>query len=401
VRCYLLVLLGAFAATPAALKAQSTVTDTAGFVSTLGADTVAVERFVQTHDSVYGEAIARSPTTRRLVYSARFDRDGYVKSYTLMRLTSATDAKSPPALRLTVDFRNDSVYLTDRHGDSTTTQTLPAPRNTIPTAEPTFGLIEVMAERGFAAHGSPAPFALYYPGGTADPATAISRANSRCCPMSDGSDSVWIESATDTIRAKVDAHGRLLGAADPGGTFQAVVTRISPPDLDRWAADYSARDASGKALGALSPRDTARGTAGRAHILVDYGRPTKRGRVIFGNVVPWNTVWRTGANAATTLVVDHDVLLGTTHLPAGTYTVFSVPAPTSWMLVVSRKTGEWGTEYDSTADFARIPMRTATSSTPIERFTIGIEPKGSGAAVLTFSWDKVVARLPIRSGDKG
>jgi len=392
VRRLLVSLLAPLAATPAALKAQSAVTDTAGFVSTLGADTVAVERFVQTHDSVYGEAIARSPTTRRLVYSARFDPDGYVKSYTLMRLTSATDAKSPPALRFTVDFRNDSAYVKVRNGDSTTTQTLPAPRNTIPTAEPTFGLIEVMAERGVAAHGSPAAFAMYYPGGTADPATAISRANG---------DSVWIESATDTVRAKVDAHGRLLGAADPGGTFQAVVTRIPPPDLNRWAADYSARDASGRALGALSPRDTVRGTAGRAHILVDYGRPTKRGRVIFGNVVPWNTVWRTGANAATTLVVDHDVLLGTTRLPAGTYTVFSVPAPTSWTLVVSRKTGEWGTEYDSTSDFARIPMRAATSSAPVERFTIAIEPKGPDAAVLTFSWDKVVARLPIRSGDKG
>jgi hypothetical protein len=361
-------------------------------VTRLGADTVAVERFVQTRDSAYGAVIARSPTTRRLLYSARIDQDGYVKSYSLTRLTSATDPKSPPALRVTVDFRNDSAYLTVHRGDSTTTQTLLAPRNTIPTAEPTFGLIELMTERGLAAHGSPARFAVYFPGGTADPSTAISRANG---------DSVWIESATDTVRAAVDAHGRLLGATDPGGTFQAVVTRVPSPDLDRWAADFAARDAAGHALGALSPRDTVRGTAGRAHVLVDYGRPTKRGRVIFGNVVPWNTIWRTGANAATTLVVDHDVLFGTTRLPAGTYTVFSVPAPASWTLVVSRKTGEWGTEYDSTADFARIPMRTVTSSAPVERFTIAIEPKGSDAATLTLSWDKLVATLPIRSAGKG
>ncbi len=143
-----------------------------------------------------------------------------------------------------------------------------------------------------------------------------------------------------------------------------------------------------------SPRDTARGTVGGVRVLVDYGRPSKRGRTVFAadGLVPYGRVWRTGANAATTLVTSGDLQVGTTRVPAGTYTLYTIPAADGWQLVINRQTGQWGTVYDQSRDLARVPMRTTTLSTPVEQFTIAVAP-----AELTMRWDTVQASVPLRA----
>jgi hypothetical protein len=124
-----------------------------------------------------------------------------------------------------------------------------------------------------------------------------------------------------------------------------------------------------------SPRDTARATIGGGSVLVDYGRPFARGRTIFAadGLVPYGRVWRTGANAATTLVTARDLMIGNTRVPAGTYTLYSLPTADAWHLIVNRQTGQWGTDYDQSRDLARIPMRVTTLPAPVEQFTIAIE----------------------------
>src|SRR4051812_36783509 len=87
----------------------------------------------------------------------------------------------------------------------------------------------------------------------------------------------------------------------------------------------------------LSPRDSAVASFGAAKVSVDYSRPSKRGREIFGGLVPWNQVWRTGANAATTLVTSRDLDIGGTLVPAGTYTLYTLPSPTGWKLIVNKQ----------------------------------------------------------------
>jgi hypothetical protein len=144
-----------------------------------------------------------------------------------------------------------------------------------------------------------------------------------------------------------------------------------------------------------SPRDTARGTIGPAHLLVDYGRPSKRGREVFGGLVPWGEVWRTGANAATTFVTDRDLTIGGTAVPTGTYTVYTVPQKSGpWLLVVNRQNGQWGTEYHQDKDLARIPMTAHPVSPSVEQFAIRIVPQGAGGA-LQLVWDTTEASVPI------
>jgi Protein of unknown function (DUF2911) len=146
----------------------------------------------------------------------------------------------------------------------------------------------------------------------------------------------------------------------------------------------------------LSPRDTARATVGAAHLLVDYGRPSKRKRVIWGGLVPWNEVWRTGANAATMFVTDKDLQFGSKVVPAGTYTLYSVPSQSgSWLLVVNKQTKQWGTEYHADSDLVRIPMTTSAIASPVEKFVINIVPDGSGGAI-HLDWDATEATASFR-----
>ena len=144
-----------------------------------------------------------------------------------------------------------------------------------------------------------------------------------------------------------------------------------------------------------SPRDKAEATIGDAHVSVDYSRPSKRGRVIFGELVPWNTVWRTGANAATTFVTDKDLVLGGADVPAGTYTLYTLPAETgAWKLIVNKQTGQWGTVYDQAQDLARVDLKVAKVDAPVEQFTIEVKPEGKDG-VLRLVWDETEASVPL------
>lgn len=160
-------------------------------------------------------------------------------------------------------------------------------------------------------------------------------------------------------------------------------------------APLAAQGAGGGPI--ASPRDTARGTVAGAHLLVDYGRPSKRGRVIWGGLVPWGDVWRTGANAATTFVTDKDLVIGGTAVPAGTYTLYSVPNQSGpWLLVVNKQTKQWGTEYHQEQDLARIPMTTSPISSPVEKFEISIVPEGQGGAI-HLAWDATQASVGVKA----
>ena len=147
----------------------------------------------------------------------------------------------------------------------------------------------------------------------------------------------------------------------------------------------------------LSPRDTARISVDGRRVYVDYGRPYMRGRRIMGGLVPFGRVWRTGANAATTLVTETDLTIGNARVPRGTYTLYTRPTAAGWTLIVNRQTGQWGTQYDPSRDLVRIPMQVATLRQPVEQFTIALEPGRGGANTLALSWENTRAAVPVRA----
>jgi hypothetical protein len=194
--------------------------------------------------------------------------------------------------------------------------------------------------------------------------------------------------------ARTDKRGRLLGL-DGGATTQKVlVTRVREANVGAFATAFAREETAHGPMGPLSPRDTVRASVGAVHLLVDYGRPWKRGRLTFGGVVPWDQVWRTGANAATQLSIDADLRVGDTTLGAGRYTLWTVLQPERGTLIVNRQTGQWGTAYDAAQDLLHLPLRREPLPAPAEQFTIGVEPR-PGGALLRLSWDTTSYVLPM------
>ena len=147
--------------------------------------------------------------------------------------------------------------------------------------------------------------------------------------------------------------------------------------------------------------------AGPAKIAIDYGQPHLRGRSVIGmpGVVPWDTVWRTGANMATQLTTEVDLTIGNTFVPRGVYTLFSLPTRNGWKLVISKESMQWGTDYDASKDFARIDLRQRTLAEPVESLTFwlvpAVEPQTSKTfphGVLKFAWGNTELSTDWRVG---
>ena len=135
-------------------------------------------------------------------------------------------------------------------------------------------------------------------------------------------------------------------------------------------------------------------------IKIDYSSPRAKGRKIFGDasekaLVPYGQIWRTGANDSTTFVTDANLNVGGKAVLAGSYTIFTVPKADAWSLVISKKTGEWGTDYPGEKeDLVRVPMNVSKTSAPVENFTIAFDQAGS-KCTLRIEWENTRASVDI------
>lgn len=134
---------------------------------------------------------------------------------------------------------------------------------------------------------------------------------------------------------------------------------------------------------------------GGKSIQTDYSSPRMKGRKIFGGLVPYGEVWRTGANEATTFVPSTDVMVGGKNVPAGKYSMFTIPNADKWTLIINKKIGEWGIPYKYQSDeLARIDMKMSKPPSPVENFTISYEKTGSGCT-MNMEWETTRASVDI------
>ncbi len=145
-----------------------------------------------------------------------------------------------------------------------------------------------------------------------------------------------------------------------------------------------------------SPAAQVMAKVGAASLTIDYSRPSMRGRAIMGGLVPFDKVWRTGANRATHLKVDGHLKIGDLDVPSGTYTIYTIPGAQGWTLIVNKQTGQWGTQYDQAQDLGRVKMSVDSLPTPVEQFTIAVSGSGS-AGTLTMEWEKTRASVALSS----
>jgi hypothetical protein len=360
---------------PAALAGQ-----TGQFVVRLGSDTLAIEQYTRTADRLQGEQVLRAPRTVHRLYSATFGPGGAIAHFELVT-HNVSGGPGPAETRAVADFTGDSAVVTVPRRDSTVTLRVRAGPGTVPFIGQGFGLIEEVARRAKAS-GSARYTTTMLPLGDTAPMDVTVTAR--------GPDSLTLMlGAIGPLRARVDAQGTLLGLSGVGSTMQVVVERTQGLDFAALGKGFAPRS-----LGVLSPTDSVKASVAGAALAVRYSRPSTRGRVIFGNVVPWNQVWRTGANQATLFETSADLVIAGTPVPAGKYSLWTLPSPAGWKLIVNKNSGQWGTDYNAQYDLARLDMAVERLPQPVEQFTIAIEPHGAGG-VLKLDWERTRVSVPI------
>jgi hypothetical protein len=212
-----------------------------------------------------------------------------------------------------------------------------------------------------------------------------------------GSDSMTFELPFLTYRASVGPEGRIGTLYQPNGVR---VERLPSLDINALAARWDSLDRQGRAMGMLSPLDSSTANIGPAKIAVIYSRPSMRGREVWGRLVPWGEVWRTGANAATVLRTDRNLLIGGRPVPAGAYALFTVSTPTSTTLIIGKETMRdgrplAGTAFDPAHELTRVEMTMSEAPAPVEQLTIAVEPGADNRGTLVLAWDRRRLTVPV------
>lgn len=148
-----------------------------------------------------------------------------------------------------------------------------------------------------------------------------------------------------------------------------------------------------------SPSAMAEATLNGAKITIHYNSPAMRGRAIMGGLVPYGQVWRTGANPATSFITTGNLKIGTLSLPAGNYTLYTLPAApgTPWLLIINKETGQWGTVYKPEMDLGRTPLHFNKLPTPQESMTISFDKTTKQSTELHIKWDTTDESIKIES----
>lgn len=332
----------------AALPLAGQSSDTAMYVVRLGVDTVAIERWARNADSLHVVAVTRSPRTVVRRYVVHFDDSNRVTHVS----TGAAGAEPSPT------------------------------GGAVPLAGGTYAPYAVAVWYAMRDAGPESTVPMLAGSSTRDVPVRRRGAGEYTLPNQFGA----------PLLVHVEADGT-VSAIDAGGG--STVERVAPFDFEALTREFADRDQRGTGLGSLSPRDTVRASIGGASVMIDYSRPSARGRTVMGGLVPYDAVWRTGANNATQLITDAPIRIGDVRVEPGSYSLFTIPRSGSWDLIINRQVGMSGLEHDPAQDVGRVSMRRSAAPSHTEQFTIRLEPAGDGGR-LRILWGDTDVSVPVR-----
>ena len=370
-----------------------------GFLALLGKDTVSVESVTRTGDTVTSEEVDRFPRVRRRHTTITLAPDGSIR-HLEMDIRTPSEPAGQRERHVVADVTGDSVKITKR--DSSGVKNI---------AFKTGGVLAMaqlpqmygLTDLYFGAALARAASAKLGPGDSVMLHQFYIDREFDNFPLHDGVVRLqaggkaqlshdWLSGTAD---ATFDSSHHMLTYSGAGTTYKVEVKRLAEsPNVETIAAQFAATEAS-TGMHQLSVRDTARGTIGAATFSIDYGRPLARGRVLLGNILPYDRVWRTGANAATQFTTSAPITLAGLTLPAGMYTLWTVPREKGADLVVNKETGQWGTGYDDAHDLGMAPMKSEVATTPVEKFTISLVAGDVRHGTLVMEWGTFRWSAPI------
>jgi hypothetical protein len=345
--------------------------------------------------------VDRWPFVRRRHTEFDLAADGTIRRMVMDVRTPNGRSPKERGRRVTADFSKDAVIISVRDTSGVRdTSFATGGAITVPHVSMMYSVIELeiaAALRRAAAMGLKAgdsvPFRQFYPDRDVGPSFVLHRGWVQ--PHPGGTVELWHDWLSGTGDVTVDSSGRMLTYSGMRSTYKVAVARTTTlPDIES-IGDRLAAAEQRTGLSQLSVRDTVRAAIGAASFSVDYGRPLARGRTLLGNVISYDRVWRTGANAATQLTSSAPITLAGVSLPAGTYTLWTVPRVGRVDLIVNRQTGQWGTQYDPAQDLGTGPLKSDSVEPPVEKFTISIAPSDARHGTLAMAWGTFRWTAPI------
>ena len=346
-----------------------------GFIVTLGNDTVSAESYTRTGDVIEGVVMRRVPRTAVVRYRLRLDATGAPSR--LEYTTRLPDGGLLPggAQSVEVTFASDSA-MTRIVRDSTTVMRVAAV-NAYPEIDGAVSLYALPIAALERMRRDSARFVAYPPGAPAGDPTPVARRGDR---------RYTLYSSGYPIEITTDEAGDVVSVDATATTYRIRSTRQAVVDVPALAAEFARREMISGPVTALSPRDTVRAAVGGANITIDYGRPSARGRRIWGaNGVLGDTLWRTGANQGTQLHVDRPIVLGGQRVAAGSYTLMTLAIPGRYQLLL----------FENGAERLRVPLEPRQLSPAVERFTIAVTDGGPGGSLLRLQWDTLELVAPL------
>ena len=380
--------------------AASHPTERYGYIARLGVDTISIESVTRNGNTLVSDEVDRFPRVRQRHSEIELAPDGSIK-HLVMDITTPSEPPDERVRHVVADNTGDSVFVTKQDSTGTKRKELRVAHGlTMAHIPQMYGLIDLYfagamrrADSTKLAPGDSVRVLQFYIDREFD---NFGLHEGFVRPLPGHKAELWHDWLSGVGEATFDSAYHMLSYSGARSTYKVEVTRLATqPDVRAIGARFAALETNSGGVKQLSVRDTARGTIGAASFAVDYGRPLARGRVLLGNVVPIDHVWRTGANAATQFTTSSAITLAGLHLPKGTYTLWTIPRANGAELVVNKQIGQWGTEYNASSDLGRAPLDTKTLTPPVEEFTISIAPTDARHGTLVLEWGTFRWTAPI------
>ncbi|MBE7174534.1 MAG: DUF2911 domain-containing protein [Williamsia sp.] len=360
-----------------------------GFVARLGNDTVSLESVTRQGNRLVSDEVDRFPAVRVRHTEIELDSNGSIRRL-VMDIHTPGETEKARDCQVIADVTKDSVLLSKKDGTGTLHRKFARNGSLIvahvPQMYSLYELYFAAAEKqpDFSM-GSAVPMRQFYIDREFD---RFPLGNVVVRPSGGGKAEIQHDWLSGTGEATLDSAYHMLRYSGARTTYKVNVERLSsPPDTKNIADRFAALETKGGAVRQLSVRDTARAQIGNATFTITYSRPLMRGRKLLGDVIPLDHVWRTGANAATQFTTPVNIHLAGMLVPAGTYTLWTLPHADGGVdLIVNKETGQWGTEYDYSRNLGITRMVAKAGGTPVEAFSISILAKDAQHGTLVMEW---------------
>ncbi len=344
------------------------------FVTLLGNDTLAVEQFVKTDSSITAQVILRSPEVRISTYILHFDELGGIESMVQTDHSPVNGFQEDGATVRNITKVGDSLSVRVLRDEEYISYRAPFEEGLLPFIDMVHWPYELAFNKAAEANQDT----------IIQPLLSGNRIMDFTIAQIDDDSMTVRHPSRGVMGVKVNRDGDIQHLDAGLTTRKLKVSRTSDLNMDALANRLGSKPI-GELSGAVSAEYSFKG----ANFRVDFGSPKKRGRDLFGNIVPWGERWRTGANRATHFYTSEDLMFGDLEVPAGEYTLFTIPQPDGGTLIINKQTGQNGRSYDESRDLGRVPMEISTIDETVEAFTISVEETDEGGE-LNLAWGNTV-----------